>query len=177
MRQVGRLPVARRVSARSGHARGPGPDGRRPERPDGGGHPGGMGAGGRASGPGSTRHPLLTGADRIVLYTLVIVGVGLLLVPTGSGEAGLVRIEGAGGFETTVPLSRDGRIEVPGPLGTTTVLMEDEAVRVESSPCRHRLCVGMGRAARPGAVIVCVPNQVVVRVLGESEGAHDVLTR
>lgn len=132
----------------------------------------------RQSASGSPRRrPLLTWADRIVLYTLVGLGVALLIVPAGSGEARLVRIEAAGGFEETVPLDRDCEIDVPGPLGTTVVRIEGGAVRVASSPCRHQICVGMGAARKPGAVIVCVPNGVVIRVLGDSDQAHDALTR
>jgi hypothetical protein len=123
------------------------------------------------------RRPLLTWADRVVLYTLVGLGVLLLILPAGSGEARLVRIEGAAGFETTVRLDRDAEIDVPGPLGTTIVRVEAGAVRVASSPCRQQICVGMGAARKAGAVIVCVPNEVVVRVLGDTDEVHDALTR
>jgi hypothetical protein len=123
------------------------------------------------------RRPLLTWADRVVLYTLVGFGALLLVLPAGSGEARLVRIEGSAGFETTVPLDRDAEIDVPGPLGTTVVRVEAGAVRVVSSPCRQQICVGMGAARKPGAVIVCVSNEVVVRVLGDAGKGHDALTR
>jgi hypothetical protein len=113
----------------------------------------------------------------VVLYALVGLGVVLLIVPAGSGEAELVRIEGADGFEATLPLDRDGEIEIPGPLGTTVVEVEGGAVRAVSSPCRQQICVGLGAARKPGAVIVCVPNEVVIRVLGDSGDAHDALTR
>jgi hypothetical protein len=112
-----------------------------------------------------------------VLYALVGLGAALLVLPAGSGVARLVRIEGSAGFETTVPLDRDAEIEVPGPLGTTVVRIESGAVRVVSSPCREQICVGMGEARKPGAVIVCVPNEVVVRVLGGRDDGHDALTR
>jgi hypothetical protein len=104
-------------------------------------------------------------------------GAAFLVLPAGSGEPRLVRIEGAAGFERTVPLDRDAEIEVPGPLGTSVVRVESGAVRVVSSPCRQQICVGMGAARKPGAVIVCVPNEVVVRVLGGADEGHDALTR
>ena len=153
------------MSARTGGGRAAGrPPGR-----------GGVHANGRS--PAPTRRRLLTWADRIVLYALVGLGATLLLVPAGPGRAEFIRIEGAGGLETTVPLAQDGAYDIPGPLGTTVVRVKGGAVRVEASPCRHQVCVRMGRASRPGAVIVCVPNAVVVRVLGRSDAGRDALTR
>lgn len=136
---------------------------------------------GRPPGPGDLARPrgrpLLTWADRVVLYTLVGLGVVLLIVPAGSGEAGRFRIERAGDVAMTLPLNVDMDYEVPGPLGTTVVRVRDGAVSIIESPCTHRICVAMGAARKPGAVIVCVPNEVVVRVLGESGEGHDALTR
>jgi hypothetical protein len=122
------------------------------------------------------RYPL-TWADRIVLYAVVGLGVALLIIPSGPGGAELVRIEGAGGFSREVRLDRDAEIDVPGPLGTTVVRVEGGSVLADSSPCRQQICVGMGAARRPGAVIVCVPNEVVIRVLGDDDETHDALTR
>jgi hypothetical protein len=120
---------------------------------------------------------LLTGADRLVLYVLVGVGIVLLIVPGGGGEPLAVRIEGADGYRTEVPLTSDRRFEVPGPLGETTVVLEGGAARVESSPCPHGVCIATGTVRRPGEVAVCVPNRVVVRILGENEWGMDALTR
>ena len=127
--------------------------------------------------PRRRRSPVLTWADRLTLYALVGLGVGLLLVPAADGGAHAVSIEGAGEFSLTVSLSEDGEYEVPGPLGSTIVIVRGGAVCVDSSPCPHQVCVGMRAAARPGEVIVCVPNGVVVRVLGEDGRALHATTR
>lgn len=121
---------------------------------------------------GRARTPILTWADRLTLYALVGLGVGLLLIPRAGGAAHGVSIRGDGGFEVEVPLSEDGRYEVAGPLGDTVVLVRAGAVSVESSPCPHKTCVGIGSVKRPGDTIVCVPNGVVVRVLGSGGTLH-----
>jgi hypothetical protein len=122
------------------------------------------------------RYPL-TWADRIVLYALVGLGVAFLLTTARSGPAQSVRIEGAGGFGLTAVLDEDATYEIRGPLGTTVVRVEGGAARVESSPCRQQICVRMGAARKPGAVVVCVPNEVVVRVMGSVDRVQDATTR
>ena len=123
-----------------------------------------------------TRRPVLTWADRLTLYALLGLGVGFLLVPPGSGAATGVAITGRGGFTVEAAIAEEGTYEVPGPLGATAVVVRDGAAAVESSPCPHQMCVSMGAVASPGQVIVCVPNGVVVRVLGRG-GALDATTR
>ncbi len=120
---------------------------------------------------------LLTWADRLVLSLVIGIGVALFFVPRAGDGAGLAVIEGADGFETSVPLADDREFEVPGPLGVTVVQVEDGAVRIVSSPCPRQTCVTMGRAERPGDVVVCVPNRVVVSVVGGGPQRVDATTR
>ena len=120
----------------------------------------------------------MTWADRIVLYTLV--GAGLLSIaaaPRAGAGADEVRIEGDAGYERVVSLEADARFEVPGPLGVTVVEVAGGAVRVADSPCRQKICRGMGAIEEPGEMIVCVPNRVVVVVRGDSRGSTDAVTR
>jgi hypothetical protein len=123
------------------------------------------------------RTALLTWADRLVLYALVALGLALLAIPGSGGSAGFARIEGAGGLAVTVPLDADGRREVPGPLGTTVVEVAGGSVRIVSSPCPNQVCVRMGAIRNTGQAVVCVPNRVVVRVLGEGASPTDAVTR
>lgn len=61
-----------------------------------------------------------------------------------------------------------------GPVGTTRVSISEYAVQVLDSDCPNRLCVRAGRISRPGQVLVCLPNRVVVRLVG---GTLDGTTR
>lgn len=64
------------------------------------------------------------------------------------------------------PLSevQPGVIPVEGPLGTTLVLVEGDRVKVSESPCENHICVNTGWISRPNEIIVCLPNEVVVRL-------------
>jgi len=120
---------------------------------------------------------LLTFADRLVLYVLVGVALVLLLTGGGRGEGTTVRITGDGGFERLVPLGSDINVEVAGPLGTTVVEVAAGEAGVFSSPCPHELCVKMGAVRTPGRAVVCVPNRVVVTIVGDGPTPTDAVTR
>jgi hypothetical protein len=77
-----------------------------------------------------------------------------------------------------VSLTPARRIEVPGPLGITVVDVGPDGATVRSSPCPNQICVGAGRITRPGEVVACVPNRVVLRLVGEGDrGAVDAVSR
>jgi len=119
---------------------------------------------------------MVTGADRLVLYALVGLAV-VLFVAGGAGGAGSkVRIRGEA-FEEVAPLRERATFEVEGPLGTTVVVVEDGAASIVSSPCPHRVCVGMGAVNSDGQAVVCVPNRVVVTIEGSGPAPTDAVTR
>ena len=87
------------------------------------------------------------------------------------------RVEVTGrAFQKYYDIHEDRVLNVEGPLGVTTVIIEDGEVRVEDSPCREKICVKMGRKKRAGDQIICVPNRVIVEITGENE-AVDGITR
>jgi hypothetical protein len=63
-------------------------------------------------------------------------------------------------------LARNRQIDVPGPLGITTVVVEKRRVRVASDPGLHQYCVRQGWLNRAGEIAICAPNQVSVQVIG-----------
>ena len=65
-------------------------------------------------------------------------------------------------------LSRNRRIEVPGPLGITTVAVEKRRVRVVSDPGPRQYCVRQGWLTQAGAVAICAPNEVSLSLTGRA---------
>lgn len=75
-------------------------------------------------------------------------------------------------------LDQDQQFELAGPLGPTRVEIADRAVRVLSSPCPNKICIGLGWARHAGDLLACVPNRLVIRIEGEPEEAeYDLLSR
>ncbi len=60
-------------------------------------------------------------------------------------------------------------VEVDGPLGETTVIIAGGEVWIQSSPCREKICMKMGHISRGGEQLICIPNRVVVELVGEEQ--------
>jgi len=84
--------------------------------------------------------------------------------PTGPSEKAVIRRNGEIYLE--LDLARDRRIEVPGPLGLTEVVVDQRRIRVSSDPGPRQYCVRQGWLARPGEIAICAPNRVSIEILG-----------
>lgn len=106
-------------------------------------------------------------------WLLALLGVAFCVISfplawqNGAAEKALIRKGGEVFAE--LDLSRNRRIDVPGPLGTTSVAIERRRVRVVSDPGLHQYCVRQGWLERAGEIAICAPNQVSVQVLGGKE--------
>ncbi len=106
-------------------------------------------------------------------WLVVIVGTLLcavsfpLIWQGGNAEKAVVRRGGEVFAE--LDLSRNRRIEVPGPLGSTTIAVDRRRVRVISDPGPHQYCVRQGWLERAGEIAICAPNEVSVQIVGSKE--------
>jgi hypothetical protein len=82
-----------------------------------------------------------------------LAGARVLVVENERGEHDRIALDGA---------SR--RLEIAGPAGKTSVLLDSHGARVTASSCRHATCRLQGAVSRPGELIACAPNRVVLRV-------------
>ena len=91
------------------------------------------------------------------------------------GAAEKAVIKRGGEVFAELDLARNRRIEVPGPLGITTVAVEKRRVRVVSDPGPRQYCVRQGWLERAGEIAICAPNEVSVQVVG-SKSVYDSLS-
>ena len=61
-------------------------------------------------------------------------------------------------------LEEDQVIEVQGPLGISTVIIENGEAYMLDSPCPNKVCIAMGHINEPGDSIICIPNRIYIRV-------------
>lgn len=74
-------------------------------------------------------------------------------------------VENASGIADRIPLDDRARsFDVRGPQGLTGVTVSANGAHVHSASCRHELCRKAGTATRPGDVIACAPNRVLLRI-------------
>jgi hypothetical protein len=121
----------------------------------------------------------MTLADRLVaagLLAAALAGIGWVAaappgrrVVAGDGERVLF----------VAPLDEPREVELAGPLGPTRLMIDQQGARITASPCALKVCMGMGPAHRPGDLLVCLPNRILVQVEGETEESapYDLLSR
>jgi hypothetical protein len=114
-----------------------------------------------------------TVADTFLLTLLVTLSVASFffvrnVIPHGTD----VIVEVKGKLMYSLSLENNTRIEIPGARGITVVEIRDGKVRVAESSCPNKICVKQGWIDR--GVIVCLPNQVVIRVGTEAHGTKQV---
>ena len=81
-----------------------------------------------------------------------------------SGRRVLV-VETEGGVQDLIAM--DGRVrslDLNGPAGRTTVSIDGRGAHVAAASCRHATCRRQGVIARPGELVACAPNRIVLRV-------------
>ena len=106
----------------------------------------------------------------IIVLCVVLIGcAGLsvwLLLP---GEAAAqAEIWSDGELLQTVDLSVDQEFCVDGANGSNTVTVKDGKIAVTAADCPDHYCMERGYCAS-GAQIVCLPNRLVIKFVGEQE--------
>ncbi|GAB4222350.1 MAG: hypothetical protein Kow009_14120 [Spirochaetales bacterium] len=116
---------------------------------------------------------LLDGAA--ILLSIVVLGAFSLHAYMDQGGEAALYIQN----ESKVwiyPLGKEEELDIPGPLGLTHIHIKDGAAFVESSPCRDKICIHMGKISRNGEWVACLPNRVFMRVQGKAGGQVDAST-
>ncbi len=109
---------------------------------------------------------LLRPGDCLVMILGLVACAASFPLAWQAGAAERAIVKRGGEVFSELDLSRNRRIEVPGPLGITTVVVDQRRVRVASDPGPRQYCVRQGWLARPGEIAICAPNQVSVEIQG-----------
>ena len=105
----------------------------------------------------------------IVLALVVAACLGLSIWLMLPGEpAGQAEIWLDGELYRTVDLDRDQEFEVRSDHGTNTVTVKDGKIAVTAADCPDHYCMQRG-FCDSGAQIVCLPNRLVIKFVGEQE--------
>ncbi len=121
---------------------------------------------------------MFTRADKILIISLILISavsypVIKYLAPGGS----FLEIEVEGQTMTVVRMDQDQDIEVEGRLGTSVIHIDKEGARFVQSPCVDKKCIESDPIKDAGEIAVCVPNRVMIRVLGENRVKTDYISR
>ena len=53
--------------------------------------------------------------------------------------------------------------------GTNTLVIENGQVYISDASCPDKVCIYQGKISRPGEMIVCLPNLMIAKIVGEEE--------
>ena len=111
-------------------------------------------------------------ADVIFILALLLAAASLFLI-TGrqTGAAAVVSVDGR--EVARYSLNTDGTYSLNG--GTNILLIENGAARMLDADCPDGLCMKMGAVSKTGQSITCLPNRVVVKIIGAEDAEYDVI--
>jgi len=108
----------------------------------------------------------------LVILVVAVAVSSIVALARANPEKGSRAVVEAGGRQVdTYKLGNSGtpeRFSVRGDLGIGVFEIENGRVRMVSSPCRDKICIHRGRIDQAGETIICLPNRVAIRVLGQA---------
>ncbi len=116
--------------------------------------------------------------DFLLLGFLLSVSISVILFTKLKSKSGdLIYIYTGEKHVEIHKLTVDKEIGVSGKLGTTWIHIDSGVVSIQKSPCPYHFCEKSGPISRAGQMLVCVPNQVIVKVVGKASDSLDALTQ
>ncbi len=113
---------------------------------------------------------VLTVADKVLILVLVLaVGASTFGVHLSTGEGKTVLVRQNGSIVYTLNLHEQRTLTLQGRLGPVEIQTANGRVAIIHSSCPNHICVRTGWRSKAGEVIVCVPNNIFVRISGRQE--------
>ncbi len=67
-------------------------------------------------------------------------------------------------------LSKDTQIVIESYKGgTNTLVIENGHAYISDASCPDKVCIYQGTISRPGEMIVCLPNMMIAKIVGDEE--------
>ena len=110
----------------------------------------------------------------VVLVALLAVLVAVCFIPRNSSAPVVEEIYQAGKLLKTLPLDQDTTLEISG-LYTNTVSVKNGQIAITASDCPGEDCVHSGAIRSSGRSLVCLPNEVEVRVVAQTSDVDFVV--
>ena len=74
-----------------------------------------------------------------------------------------------------LPLDQDQKTHVKGPIGLTEIEVKNGHVSIIRSPCKNKVCIKSGYIRYADRLAACIPNRVVIRIVGKSHRGIDAV--
>lgn len=74
-----------------------------------------------------------------------------------------------------LPLDQDQKTHVKGPIGLTEIEVKNGHARIIRSPCKNKVCIKSGYIRYADRLAACIPNRVIIRIVGKSHRGVDAV--
>jgi len=109
----------------------------------------------------------------LVAVILVLAGIGFLIYTNlGRQTAGIVKVTVDGELFGTYSLKKEHEIEIND---TNRLIIKDGQVDMIEADCPDQICVDHKTISRNKETIVCLPNKVVVEIVGGKDTEIDAV--
>lgn len=109
-----------------------------------------------------TRNDIIT-----VCLLLVLVASALLVFKIAKTQGNSVEVLSGGEVIFSLPLDSDTERVIESKNGKNILVIKNGKASVRSASCPDKICVNHSAISRSGETIVCLPNELVIRVVGE----------
>jgi len=115
----------------------------------------------------------LTKYDKGLICLLVLFALfsfwGTFYLANSFGKPGEIVVSLNGQVFGRYSLQGKSTLKVEGEQGESEIEIHDGRVRMVSSPCLQKTCIKSGWISKPGSSIVCAPNRLVIKIIGEGK--------
>lgn len=108
----------------------------------------------------------------IVIAVTALVALGIIYLRSPDPARIVIQVDGEEKY--SFPYRQEGRdeyVDVLGVNGVTRVHLRDGQVSIVESACPDKTCVARGWSKRPSKQLICLPNRVIVKIVGVEEEA------
>ncbi|MCI9148488.1 MAG: NusG domain II-containing protein [Hungatella sp.] len=82
----------------------------------------------------------------------------------------IVEVSVDGVISQEIDLSKDGEYIIQGySNGSNTLVIENGQAWIADATCPDKVCIHQGKINRSGEMIVCLPNLMIAKIVGEEE--------
>lgn len=115
--------------------------------------------------------------EAIIIITLLMFALVSFFIFRTTGHGSQVEIKIAQKLYGTYALSVDQEIIVKDEDGHTliTCYIDEGKIQVISSNCPDKICIDDGSIEKSGQTIVCLPNQIVIKIINDDSEFDGVL--
>ena len=125
------------------------------------------------------KYPFFKKADIIpalIIIAAAVMSLAALRCSFGTGAAAVV-ISVDGEVTDSLPLDTDQSVVIETVYGKNKVCVEGGWAYMEDADCPGHDCMQLGKIRRTGEIIVCLPNHLIVRIVGSDQDVPDAVVR